>query len=66
LAARVGAGEGRPWLASDRSGFIERTLEQRDPLYLALADVVVDVDNLDADQVADRVMEALADLQRSA
>jgi shikimate kinase len=66
LAARVGTGEGRPWLASDRSGFIERTLGQRDPIYRALADAVVDVDDLDADQVADRVLEELADLQRSA
>lgn len=66
LIARVGTGEGRPWLAANQSGFIRRTHARRDPLYLSLADAVVDVDNRDPDQVADTVMEQLEGLRRGA
>jgi shikimate kinase len=59
LASRVGTGEGRPWLASDQVGFIERTLAQRHPLYLALADLAVDVDALDPDQIAESIVGQL-------
>jgi shikimate kinase len=59
LAARVGTGEGRPWLASDQVGFIKRTLAQRHPLYMALADLVVDVDTLDPDQIAESIIGRL-------
>jgi shikimate kinase len=51
LVARVGAGEGRPWLGSNQAEFIERTLRRRGPSFLGLADVVVDVDDLDPDQI---------------
>ena len=66
LTARVGTGEGRPWLAADQSGFTQRTLAKRDPLYLRLADTVVDVDKLDPDQVADTVLEQLGAVRGTA
>jgi shikimate kinase len=59
LVARVGTGEGRPWLAADQAGFIERTLRRRDPLYLSLADLGVDVDVLDPDQIAEHIVGRL-------
>jgi shikimate kinase len=59
LIARVGSGEGRPWLAPDPAGFITRTLSRRDPLYAELADIVVDVDDQDPDQLAAVIMAQL-------
>jgi shikimate kinase len=66
LTTRVGTGEGRPWLAVDQSGFIQRTLAERDPLYQRLADVVIDVDNLNPEQVADSALEQLEAVRESA
>jgi shikimate kinase len=59
LAARVGTGEGRPWLESNQAEFIGRTLRRRGPLFLVLADVVVDVDNRDPDQIVDLIVGKL-------
>jgi shikimate kinase len=59
LVDRVGTGEGRPWLESDQAGFIEATLVLRDPLYLGLAHLVVDVDDLDPDQISDSIVNEL-------
>jgi shikimate kinase len=60
LAARVGAGVGRPLLAGDPAGELARLLVEREPLYRALADVTVDVDHLTAEEVVDRIEPALA------
>jgi shikimate kinase len=59
LVARVGSGEGRPWLAPDPPGFIERTLSQRGPLYTRLADLIVDVDDREPDQIAHSIVDQL-------
>jgi shikimate kinase len=58
LVQRLGDGTGRPLLAGDPEGALSGLLEQRGPVYEALADVVVDVDALDAAQVATAVIEA--------
>jgi len=58
LAARVGAGEGRPLLGDDPAAALATLYEVRRPLYESVAAAVVDVDELSPDQVADRVLAA--------
>ena len=59
LVERVGAGEGRPWLARDPAGFIERTLGRRGPLFARLADKIVDVDDAGSDRIAESIATEL-------
>ena len=59
LAARVGSGADRPWLAGDPAAWLAASLDRREPAYLAAADVVVDVDVLGPDAVARVVVERL-------
>lgn len=59
LAARVGAGEGRPLLEGDPLGALSRLYAKRQPIYADLAEVVLDVDELAPEQCADRVVAAL-------
>jgi shikimate kinase len=59
LAARVGDGSGRPLLGDDPAEAIVRLNDVRAPLYAEVADVVLDVDDLDAETVADRIIDAL-------
>ncbi len=58
LAQRVGDGHGRPLLGSDPAGSLASLYEARRPLYAALADVVIDVDDLEGTEVVNRVLEA--------
>jgi shikimate kinase len=59
LAKRVGSGAGRPLLGDDPAGALRRLEAERRPLYEELADVVVDVDHLRADEVVDQIVQAL-------
>ncbi len=58
LAARVGDGTGRPLLAGGAAAGLAALDARRRPLYAAVADVVVDVDDLDVDGVVGRVLAA--------
>jgi shikimate kinase len=58
LAARVGDGIGRPLLGDDPAEAVVRLDTVRAPLYAELADVVLDVDELTAVAVADRIINA--------
>ena len=49
-----GHGDGRPWLDDDPAAWLAATLDRREPAYLAVADVVVDVDDRTPDDVAAR------------
>jgi shikimate kinase len=60
LAARVGAGLGRPLLGDDPAEAMVRLLEARAPLYTELADVVIDVDELTPAEVARRILAAVS------
>lgn len=60
LAARVGAGEGRPLLGDDPSGALGRLEAERRPLYEGVAGVVVDIDDLTPEDVAARILQAVA------
>jgi shikimate kinase len=59
LAGRVGTGEDRPLLGSDPGAAMARLYTERRPLYEALADLVVDVDQLSPTEVVDRIEAAL-------
>jgi len=73
LAERVGEGLGRPLIAGAPNGpagplpaheVLARLDSERRPLYEEVADIVVDVDDLSAAQVARRVLAALAERGR--
>jgi len=60
LLGRVRHGDHRPLLDEDPEGVLQRLHEERIELYTEVADVVIDVDDLDLDEVAARVLEEIA------
>jgi shikimate kinase len=60
-AARVGLGASRPLLLGNVRGTMKGLLDERTPVYLALADASVDTDGRTPDEVADLVEAALRD-----
>jgi shikimate kinase len=58
-AKRVGLGQGRPLLLGNVRGRIKTLLDERLPLYLEVADLVVDTDGRSAQDVAAEVRAAL-------
>jgi len=56
LLGRVQHGDHRPLLDEDAAGTLARLHEERRALYEEVADAVIDVDDLDLDQVAERVL----------
>ena len=60
LARRVGDGRGRPLLDGDPAAALRRLDAERRPLYAEVADIVVDVDDLTADEVVERIVAALS------
>jgi shikimate kinase len=60
LAARVGAGEGRPLLENDPARVLSTLNAERAGLYEEVADLIIDVDDLSPDEVANRVIEKAA------
>lgn len=61
LAARLGNGGGRPLLATDPATTLKELAAERDPFYAAVADAIVDVDDLTAHEVVEAVERALDD-----
>jgi shikimate kinase len=59
LAERVGSGVGRPLLGDDPPAALRRLEGERRPLYAEVADIVVDVDHLEAAEVVERIVAAL-------
>ncbi len=59
LVARVGSGAGRPLLDIDPAGSMARLDADRRPLYEEVADIAVDVDDLDVRQVVDAITSRL-------
>jgi shikimate kinase len=60
LLGRVRHGDHRPVLDDDPEGVLERLHQERLALYAEVADAVIDVDDLDLDEVAARVLEEIA------
>lgn len=59
LTARVGDGEGRPWLADDPADALARLAEGRGRLYEDVADLVLDVADASPDDLAEQVVDAV-------
>ncbi len=59
LAARVGDGAGRPLLGDDPAEALVRLDTVRAPFYAEVADIVIDVDDLTPDAIADRIIDAM-------
>jgi shikimate kinase len=60
LAAHVGDASGRPLLVGkDVNAELARLSAERAPLYAEVADVIVDVDGITADDVVERILAAL-------
>lgn len=58
---RVGLGVGRPLLMGNVRARIKTLLDERAPLYEAVADLVVDTDGRTPQQVAAKIQESLGD-----
>jgi shikimate kinase len=58
LAARIGDGHGRPLLSGGPAAALRQLDAERRPLYEELADLVVDVDDLDPEGVVERIVAA--------
>jgi shikimate kinase len=58
LAGRVGDGAGRPLLDDDPAAALVQLNRIRAPLYAEVADVVIDVDELQPDEIARRILTA--------
>jgi shikimate kinase len=61
LAERAAGAEHRAWLEGDALAWFEQTLAERQPLYEAVADIVIDTDSLAAKEIADRLAARLTD-----
>jgi shikimate kinase len=66
LARRVAGGSHRPLLAGDPSARLATLYGERRPLYQQLSDVVIDVDDLTPNEVADRIVAALHEARAGA
>jgi shikimate kinase len=64
-ARRCGAGEGRPMLSERSAHEVAELLEEREPYYVAVADVQLDTDGRMPETVAGLVEAALTDGERS-
>jgi shikimate kinase len=59
LARRVGDGAGRPLLGTDPAEAMVRLSAERAPFYDEVAHLVIDVDDLEPDQVAEHILAAV-------
>ncbi len=60
MLSRLGSGAGRPWLAPDPRTVLTRQQKRRDPLFRQAARLVVDVDEITPEEIAERILAALA------
>lgn len=65
LVARTARGGHRPLLDGDRAGTLARLAEERSEMYAEVADIVVDTDDRDVDEVVDVVMAAVGGAESS-
>jgi shikimate kinase len=59
LAARAAGATHRPWLDDDPVRWFSSTIEERAPLYRAVADLEIDTGSTDAAAAAERVLAAV-------
>jgi shikimate kinase len=61
LLTNVGDGDARPLLAGGAERALTRLLEERTPVYDDVADVVIDVDGLDPNQIAVEIVKRVCE-----
>ena len=61
LLVHVGDGAGRPLLADGPEEVLTRLMQQRTELYDEMADVVIDVDGLDPNEIAVEIVKAVCE-----
>ena len=61
LLRNVGDGAGRPLLADGPEEVLQRLIEQRTQIYDDMADVVIDVDGLDPNEIAVEIVKAVCE-----
>lgn len=61
LAARAGAGSGRPLLGQDPLSVFRTITAQRDAAFAAIADAIVDVDGRDVSAIVDQIIGGSGD-----
>jgi shikimate kinase len=61
LAHRAVGAEHRPWLEEEAEAWLREVADEREALYREVASLTVNSDDLNEQQVADRVMDFLAD-----
>lgn len=61
LLRNVGDGSGRPLLAEGPEVVLTRLMEQRTEIYDEMADVVVDVEGLDPNEIAGEIVKAVCE-----
>jgi shikimate kinase len=59
LVRRIGQDRERAWLQPDPATALRKLAEGRDPLYAEVADLTIDVDDLESGEVADTILTAL-------
>ena len=62
LATRAVGAIHRPWLEEDAEGWLRETAAERDPLYRAVADLVIDTQDQSPDEIAADLRDRLAEL----
>ncbi len=60
LVERARGGSHRPWLDGDPHAWMKAAAAEREPLYASIADVAVDTGDAAPDEVAERVLSAMA------
>jgi shikimate kinase len=62
LNERAFGAEHRPWLDTGGEAWVRSSMAERDPLYASVADLIVDTDGREADEIAKEILAHLARL----
>ena len=62
LNERAFGAEHRPWLDSGGKPWVRSTLLERDPLYASVADVIVDTDRREPEEIAEQILGRVSEL----
>jgi shikimate kinase len=62
LSARAFGAEHRPWLETGGEAWVRSTVAVRDPLYASVADVIVDTDRREPEEIAEEILGHVARL----
>ena len=66
VVGRSARGTHRPWPDTDRAGWINRAVGEREDLYAEVADLTLDADDASPSAMADRIIRALGEMEAQA